>query len=155
MAAVLAAAPPPRPFEVHALDVSAAKLAEARAGRYGDRSFRCEEGPPPSVDLDGLVAREPGGLRVVRPALRARVRFERANLVEEEEVARLGAFDVVLCRNVLLYGHDETIPRFLRGLQRLLLPGGYLFLSSSESLVRHRSELRLERVGGGFAYRRP
>jgi chemotaxis protein methyltransferase CheR len=152
MAAVLGGASLPGGFEVRAIDVSAAKLAEARAARYGDRSFRAGEGPPRGVDLADVVAREADGAWSVRPYVRARVRFDRINLMEAEEVARLGVFDVVFCRNVIVYGHDESIPRFLRALESLLRPGGLLFLSPSESLVSYRSELRLERVGGGFAY---
>jgi chemotaxis protein methyltransferase CheR len=152
LAATLAACSPPNGFEVLGVDVSAAKLAEATGGRYGDRSFRADESPPPGVDLERCLAREASGSFVVRPALRSRARFERANLVDPQHVARLGVFDVVFCRNVLIYGHEASVPRFLRALEQLVHPGGYLFLGQAESLLGHRSLFRPERLGAGFAY---
>jgi chemotaxis protein methyltransferase CheR len=152
LGATLAACLPPTAFDVLGVDVSAAKLAEASVGRYGDRSFRADESPPPGVDLDRFLAREPNGGWMVRPGLRGRIRFERLNLVEPQQVARLGTFDVVFCRNVLIYGHEASVPRFLRALEQLVRPGGHLFLGHAESLLGRRSLFRPERVGGGFAY---
>jgi chemotaxis protein methyltransferase CheR len=152
LGATLAACLPPSGFDVVGVDVSAAKLAEASLGRYSNRSFRADEGPPPGVDLEHTLASEQSGAWVVRPSLRARVRFEKANLVEPQHVARLGSFDVVFCRNVLIYGHDASIPRFLRALEQLVRPGGHLFLGQTESLLGRRSLFRPERVGAGFAY---
>jgi chemotaxis protein methyltransferase CheR len=154
IAATLAACSPPNGFEVVGVDVSAAKLAEATAGRYSDRSFRSDETPPPGVDLERCLAREASGSWVVRPALRSRARFERANLVEPQQVARLGAFDVVFCRNVLIYGHEDSVPRFLRSLEQLVRADGHLFLGQAESLLGHRSLFRPQRLGEGFAYSR-
>jgi chemotaxis protein methyltransferase CheR len=154
MAATLESGSLPSGYEVSGVDLNAARLAEAKTGRYGERSFRRDETPPPNVDLERWLAREANGSRLVRPALRARVRFQRANLVDEQQVAGLGAFDVVFCRNVLIYGHELSVPRFLRGLEQLVKPSGYLFVGQAESLLGHRSVFRPERVGGGFAYLR-
>jgi chemotaxis protein methyltransferase CheR len=152
LSATLESGPTPRGFEVWGVDLSAAKVAEASVGRYGERSFRPDETPPPNVEVERWFAREAGGSWCVRPALRMRVRFQRANLVEPQQVARLGAFDVVFCRNVLIYGHELSTPRFLRALEQLVKPGGHLFVGQAESLLGHRSLFRPERVGAGFAY---
>ena len=152
MAAVLDASAAGVGFEVCGVDVSAAKIAEASAGRYPERSFRRDEGPPSNVALDRVVFPEPTGNWAVRPALRAHTRFQRANLVDEEQVSRLGLFDVVFCRNVLIYAHEQSIPRFLRGLEALVRPGGHLFLGHSESLLGRHTLFRTERVGSGFVY---
>jgi chemotaxis protein methyltransferase CheR len=94
------------------------------------------------------------GCWTVRWALRARIRFERANLVEMQRLARLGVFDAVFCRNVLIYGHEASVPRFLRALEQLVRANGYLFLGQAESLLGHRSLFLPERLGAGFAYLR-
>jgi chemotaxis methyl-accepting protein methylase len=154
MAATLAACSPTNGFDVLGIDVNAAKLTEASAGRYADRSFRSDESPPPGVDLERCFARDPNAGWVVRSTLRGRVRFERANLVDGQQVGRLGSFDVVFCRNVLIYGNELSMPRFLRALEQLVRPGGYLFLGQAESLLGHRSSFRPERLSTGFAYMR-
>src|SRR5260370_927041 len=108
--------------------------------------------PPPGVGMARFRAGDGTGSCPVRPLRRERVRCQRANLFEAIEVSRMGAYDVVFCRNVLIYAHDETIPRFLEALQRLVRPGGYLFLGPSESLLAQGGQFRLERVGPAFTY---
>ena len=58
-----------------------------------------------------------------------------ANLpAETDAAARSGLFDLVLCRNVLIYFQPETKVQVVRGLLRNLTPDGYLFVGHSESL---------------------
>jgi chemotaxis protein methyltransferase CheR len=74
--------------------------------------------------------------RLVRviPELRAWTRFERLNLMDPEyHVDR--DFDVIFCRNVLIYFDKPTQRDVLRRLCQHLRPGGYLFLGHSESLA--------------------
>ncbi|HXG04362.1 MAG TPA: protein-glutamate O-methyltransferase [Candidatus Binatia bacterium] len=68
----------------------------------------------------------------VRPALRALVTFRRINLVDEAWPIRT-RFDVIFCRNVLIYFDRPTQQRVLRRLVGLLVPGGLLALGHAES----------------------
>jgi chemotaxis protein methyltransferase CheR len=135
--------------ELVATDLSLRALERARAGDYGKRSLRSL---PPGVigrwiDFDGDRAR-------VTPRLREAVRWERLNLVDRAAIARLGAFDAILCRNVLIYFRDETIRRVAESLRAALRPGGHLLIGASESLLRFGTPLECYERGGAFFYRR-
>ena len=140
----------PASHEVIGVDVATPRLDQARAGRYRRRSFKPAQAVPPGVDLDRHLVRD-GDARVPGPALRAHVRFRAGNLADPDGLG-LGRFDVVFCRNVLIYAHRAGWPRFLRTLADALEPDGYLFLGQTESLVGRDSPFAARRVGGSFAY---
>jgi chemotaxis protein methyltransferase CheR len=153
IAMVLAACPAiSAGFRVQGVDISGAKLDEARVGRYVERSFREDAPVPAGVDPSHFLASEVDGAHVVRGSLRARVSFAQANLADAAAVEKLGSFDIVFCRNVLIYADHGTLPRFLASLEKLVRPGGYLFLGHSESLLGRRRAFQPRRVGEQFTY---
>ena len=139
-------------FEVRGLDLSEAKLAEARLARYQARSFREGEPAPLGLDPNEYLSCEADGSYSVRPFLRERVSFERANLAHADSVGVHGEFDVVFCRNVLIYAEEDALARFFSSLALLVKAGGYLFLGHSDGLEGAASKFRLTRVGDLFAY---
>jgi chemotaxis protein methyltransferase CheR len=142
-------------YDVVGADISEAKLEEARAGRYFERSFHAEEPAPPGITLGDAMTRDAAGIQTVRPSLRSRVTFVRANLSDPSASSVLGVFDVVVCRNLLIYADDSAIPRFCASLSRLVRPEGYLFLGSSDSLGGALAPaFRLERLGDRYVCRR-
>jgi chemotaxis protein methyltransferase CheR len=82
------------------------------------------------------------------------IEWRRINLLEEAQVAPLGKFDAISCRNVLIYFRDETIQAVIDRLHRTLLPGGTLQDGASESLLRLGTSLVCEEHGGAFFYRK-
>jgi len=72
------------------------------------------------------------GRWVVKPPIRARVEFRTQNLLDS--YAALGKFDIVFCRNVLIYFSADVKKDILRRIHATLKPGGYLFLGASEAL---------------------
>ena len=140
----------PRGFEVHGVDVNAARIAEARAGNYPARSLRPGVEPPRGVSLHRFGTWDEDAW-TAGAWLRDRVRFHQRNLVAPGGLG-LGAFDLVFCRNVLIYAERARVPRFVRTLCDALRPGGYLVLGSSESLIGANSLLRPVRLGDFFAY---
>ena len=72
------------------------------------------------------------GRWVVKPAVRARVEFRVQNLLDS--YAALGKFDIVFCRNVLIYFSADVKKDILKRIHATLKPGGYLFLGASEAL---------------------
>jgi len=71
----------------------------------------------------------------VHPQLRQKVRFQRINLMENLNEVE-GGFDVVFCRNVLIYFDRATQQRVLTRIIQTLRPKGYLFIGHSESLYQ-------------------
>jgi chemotaxis protein methyltransferase CheR len=138
---------PPGRLRVVGVDLSSAKIREATEGRYDRRSFRNGE------IASALTTMTDGRWEVPRE-VRSDVRFEQCNLVEPNAVDRLGVFDIILCRNVLIYAHERALASFVAALGRLLRPGGHLFVGQSESLLIGMHPFQPERVEGAFALRR-
>lgn len=132
-----------------ASDISGRALAHARAGRYGRRSLRALP--------EGVLGRwlEPEGQSAqVATRIAAAVDFRRANLTNERELSALGQFDVIICRNVLIYFRDQTIERVVENLGRQLPDDGYLVVGASESLMRFDAAFACEEQRGAFFYRK-
>lgn len=90
-----------------------------------------------------LRARTPGrGTVRIAPELRARIRFGRLNLIASDYPVDRD-FDVIFCRNILIYFDKPTQEAVLRRLCDHLCPGGYLFLGHSETLAGFQLPLQL------------
>ena len=87
----------------------------------------------------------------VRPEIRRRVSCQVHNLLES--YAALGRFDLILCRNVLIYFSPESRQDILHRMARQLNPGGYLLVGASESLARHTEDFEMIRCKSGVIYR--
>jgi chemotaxis protein methyltransferase CheR len=81
------------------------------------------------------------------------VQFRTFNLLRA--MAELGAFDLILCRNVLIYFDPPTRVQVCRGLRAALREGGWLALGAAESLSDAGIELQTVKSGRAFLYRRP
>jgi chemotaxis protein methyltransferase CheR len=136
--------------ELIATDVSAAALAVAQTGRYRPRSLRQI---PRDVDPARFIAQEAGAL-IVQPSIRAAIRWRRLNLLDGPAVRALGEFDIVLCRNLLIYFREEVVRRVVAQLTQRLVPAGVLLVGVSESLMRFGTDLHCEEHDGVFVYRK-
>jgi chemotaxis protein methyltransferase CheR len=132
-----------------ASDISGRALSQAKAGLFRRRSLRAL---PPGVVGRWLEGDE-DGMRVAPHIVRA-VDFRQLNLVDEQQVAVLGEFDVIFCRNVLIYFRDQTIESVVARLWRRLRPTGYLIVGTSESLLRFDVPFSCEEQRGSFFYRK-
>jgi len=129
--ALLAAFPAGWELEVLASDLSTKVLARAGAGLWPvEKASEIPEAHLKAFMLKGYGAQE--GLMKAGPELRAIVRFARVNLVGEGWPA--GPFDLVFCRNVLIYFDRVTKRRVVERLVERLAGHGYLFLGHAESL---------------------
>jgi len=118
-------------FEVSVLgtDISMRALAQARAAEYGPRTLR--RLAPELLERHFAAVR--GGF-VVRDGIRAQVRFERHNLARATAPPGGGSFDLVVCRNVLIYFAPEAVAHALGLLTEALAPGGQLLLGIADRL---------------------
>lgn len=117
-------------------DVSERVLAAARNGRYPVREL---ENIPASWQKRYTVSAEGGTAFTVSPAIRQKVQFKRMNLLKPS--AGLGQYDLILCRNVMIYFNEESRKKLIEKLYRALKPGGYLFVGHTELLPRNHELL--------------
>jgi chemotaxis protein methyltransferase CheR len=115
--------------QIIATDISDAALTQASAGLYGDFEIRRGLEPP---EINRYFTAE-GDMWRIKPEIRRVVRFERLNLLEPFQDR--GQFDVIFCRNVAIYFRPEARESLYLRLVDQLMQGGYLFTSSSESLL--------------------
>jgi chemotaxis protein methyltransferase CheR len=133
--------------EIVATDISPTMLEEARRGIYS--------GMAASRGLDegqrGRFFQANANGFEVRPEIRQRVRFQEFNLTRGFEM--LGRFDVIFCRNVLIYFSGGLKQDIINRMAKALQPRGYLFLGSTESLSSHSHAFEMVAAHGGIAYR--
>ena len=116
------------PVSVLATDLSVKALERARSGVYRGRSVRSVPDP-----LRSRWLRPGGEAHAVEPALRELVHFERHNLVLDPVPAG-GPYDLVVCRNVLIYFPPATAARVRVALEASLADGGTLLLGAADRL---------------------
>lgn len=114
---------------IYAVDLNAAALESARRGRYTPWSLR--ETPK---HLLAKWFRLDGKHYTVAPELIQRVQFTRASLSVDSPALARHSYDVILCRNVLMYFSPEQYAQATQRLWNALTPDGYLFLGHAESL---------------------
>lgn len=122
---------------IDATDYDRQSLERALAGEYGDSAFG--ELPP------DLLRRyfKPGSPRSVVPAIRATVHFRRHDIIREP--APNPPYEMIMCRNVLIYFDRATQQRLVARFTDSLYPGGYLILGRAETLFgESRERLKLE-----------
>lgn len=125
-------------WEIVGTDISTRILEKARRGLYPSNA--AEKIPSPLLKkycLKGSGDYE--GFLLIDPLIRKRVQFIHANLIGD--LPDLGLFDVIFLRNVMIYFDMETKLRLLTRITRYLRPGGYFFISHSESLNGMKSGL--------------
>ena len=118
-----------RRVEIVGTDIAREQLARAREGLYSQ--FEVQRGLPMQM-LVKHFRKEAGGWRVAE-AIRRMVEFREWNLLTD--LRPLGRFDIVFCRNVLIYFDQPTKARVLEAIAGLLPPDGLLYLGGAETVV--------------------
>ncbi len=129
-------------------DISNAIVESARSGSYDSLSM----GRGLSMERRNRFFTQVGTSWVLRPEIMARASFREFNLLDSYTI--LGRFDVVFCRNVLIYFSPEMKRDILARIAQTLNPGGYLFLGASESIASHSNAFEMVRGNSGVVYRK-
>jgi chemotaxis protein methyltransferase CheR len=116
-------------IELLATDLSTEVLEKARAGLYSQ--FEVQRGLPIQLLIKHFA--QAGELWQIAPELRAMVRYRQLNLLAD--FSSLGMFDLVFCRNVLIYFDQATKIEVLNRLARVTANDGYLVLGAAETVV--------------------
>jgi chemotaxis protein methyltransferase CheR len=138
-------------IEIVGSDIDTAALALAREGVYGKRALM--RLPPKLVEKYFKPAGE-ASWQIVSE-LRDSVRFTAANLVARSETKPHGQFDVIFCRNVLIYFDDLSRRNAAENLYENLLPGGFICLGHTESMSRISPLFSVARFADAIVYQRP
>jgi chemotaxis protein methyltransferase CheR len=115
--------------EIVATDLSNEVLEKARAGLYSQ--FEVQRGLPIQLLIKHFT--QVGELWQIAPGIRAMVKFRQLNLLSN--FSSLGMFDLIFCRNVLIYFDQQTKIGVLENLARVVACDGYLVLGAAETVV--------------------
>ena len=152
LAMMLYGQPAARPWDVElqAIDVNPAMLKRAEQGRYSAWALR--ETPP---DVQARCFRPQGRDFLLDERFRTLVTFSERNLSREDPAFwRPESFDVVFCRNVLMYFSADVAAAVVARLASSLAPGGFLFLGYAETLRGLSQDFHLLHTHGTFYYQR-
>lgn len=116
-------------FDIVATDISSQVLNKARAGIYSQ--FEIQRGLPIQVLIKYFKQVESGWQ--IDASIRSSVQFKHFNLLDD--MTGLGVFDVVLCRNVLIYFDQATKADVLSRVHKQTAPDGFLFLGGAETVL--------------------
>lgn len=135
------------PVEIVGTDISSTVLSAARKGVYDELSM----GRGLSVDRRKrfFTAVEPNQW-LISDKLRNMVRFNELNLLQS--YATLGKFDIIFCRNVLIYFSAELKTSILQRMAQTLNPGGFLILGGSETPSGYTNVFEMKRYPKGVVY---
>lgn len=131
-------------------DISRRCVTSARRGVYGASSFR---NTPPELRRRYFNER-PDGVHVTEE-IRSLCNFGQLNLVNPERAAVVGRVHVIFCRNVLIYFDNASRRRVIEMFYDRLLPGGFLLLGHSESLLNVSTAFELVHLREDLVYRKP
>jgi chemotaxis protein methyltransferase CheR len=123
-------------IEIIATDLASEVLEKARAGIYSQ--FEVQRGLP--IQLLIKYFTKVGDMWQIALEIRAMVKFKQLNLLGD--FSALGTFDLVFCRNVLIYFHQDTKISLLNRLGRATAGDGYLVLGAAETVVGLTDSLR-------------
>ena len=116
-------------IEVIATDISNSILEKARQGLYSQ--FEVQRGLP--IQLLIKYFSQDGEMWQITPEIRAMVKYRQLNLLSD--FSDLGTFDLIFCRNVLIYFDQETKVNVLDRLAEVISGDGYLVLGAAETVV--------------------
>lgn len=131
-------------------DLSKRRVTEARRGVYREGSFRAVD---PSMRRTYFIERE-DGTHVV-DWIRRMCHFGQLNLLDGGRASIVGRADAIFCRNVLIYFDTRSRRRVIDNLYDRLVPGGYLMLGHSESLINLSTAFELVHLSEDLVYRKP
>lgn len=136
--------------EIIGTDISQRVLHLARRGVYGQSSFRATD----EYYLRQYFTRQEDGFRV-SDKVRDLVAISHLNLLEQNRIEMLGAFDIIFCKNVIIYFDQAAKKQVVESFNNALNPGGFLLLGHSESLMNTTTVFTLRHFKNDMVYQKP
>ena len=136
-------------FSIDAFDISQQALSKGKQAIYSKRAFRGGDGLSTKKQYFQEVV---NGFEV-RSFVRDTVNFKQANVLEPGLLAQ-GKYNVIFCRNLLIYLDREARDRLIQSLDRALVPSGLLFVGAAETMQIPTQNYTAVPHGSAFAYRK-
>ena len=138
----------PKQFAIDAIDISPRSLAKAKRGVYTKNSFRGDAW----TGRERYFQQTAEGYELCQP-VRGLVNFQQGNVMTSLTLIQK-KYDIIFCRNLLIYLQSETCSQVLAAIDRLLIPGGLLFVGASDTGKIVADEYVSVRQPFTFAYRK-
>jgi chemotaxis protein methyltransferase CheR len=138
-------------IEIVGSDIDTRALKAAEDGVYGERALTRLTG----VIIGRYFKPVADGRHQIDVGLRNSIQFTRTNLIDANEMARHRDFDIIFCRNVLIYFDDSSRRVAAESLYDCLRPGGYICLGHSETMSRISPLYGVCRFPDAIVYQRP
>ena len=139
-------------IEIVGSDIDTRVLEAAQDGVFGKRALMRLD---PRLDGEIFRAGRARNAGASSSDLRESVQFTPVNLVDPAETRPHGTFDVIFCRNVLIYFDDASRRLAAENLYENLAPGGYICLGHTESMSRISPLFEVRRFADAIVYQRP
>jgi chemotaxis protein methyltransferase CheR len=138
-------------IEILGSDIDTQVIEAAVEGVFGKRALMKL---PPELVANYFLELEDEHWQIIDD-LRHSVRFSQVNIIDTKETRPQGQFDVIFCRNVLIYFDDESRRIAAENLYDNLLPGGFICLGHTESMSRISPLFEVCRYSDAIVYRKP
>jgi len=136
-------------FGILGTDISSDALSKAMQGRYS--IIDIGRGLPRDMRERYFIL--DGDSYYVKEEIRKLMDFKLFNI--QESFTQIGGFDIIFCRNILIYFTNEAKKKILAQFYQILAPGGYMLLGAAENLYNLNDDFRTERFGQTTLYRKP
>ncbi len=136
-------------IKIYASDISEKALRSAKQATYNEYALR---GVPAEVRQKYFKAEN--GQFLVTEEIRALVELQFLNFMDSPRMQLMKGFDIIFCRNVLIYFDDAARKKIVSHLYDNINPGGYLFIGHSESLHNITRAFKLVHFPGALGYKK-
>ena len=136
-------------IEIIGTDISQKVLQQARRGVYAKPSFRATE----EKDLKRFFVQQDDSYKV-NSSVRELVTFTYLNLFDTSHLSLSGQYDIIFCRNVIIYFNVAARNRVIESFHSALYEGGFLLLGHSESLINIKSSFILRHFKNDMVYQK-
>ena len=137
--------------EIVGSDIDTRVLKAAAEGTYGDRALMRLSRDVVSRYFSPVA----DGRHQIDEGLRESIQFTRTNIIDARDMAGYRDFDIIFCRNVLIYFDDASRRQAAENLYDCLRPGGFICLGHSESMSRISPLFSVCRFPDAIVYQRP
>lgn len=138
-----------RDFEIVGIDIDSTVIDKARKGLYSDRSLHAL---PPNVKSTYFTKKM--GYNEISRDLTEAIDFKVCNVFDREEMRRLGKFDVIFSRNMLIYFDDASRKEVAMTFYDILNPNGYVLLGHAEYMSRIVSVFQAKKINDVLVYQK-